>query len=1136
MELTKEEDWEMDGSSTSGTSSSMSSEASSSSSQSDVDNDDAYFHDEPKKMTTKAVKKNERSPDDFEMDASLNNRQHYRHNNVIGNDRIMIGPVPPPPRDDCSSSSSDSEYEDDDDLSLKDHIISAARQHLNDESFGDETMDVLMDAEDRLNVTPPPPPSSFSLSSSVLSGKKNGSKDACQSNYDEGNSIGDDEVSELSDGAASLLRGPIMAAKSFAQIQQQQQEVQQHDIMNDSTPLKVRMSSPIATKEPSVQEEPKTSCSTRREFVSSAQKMEPWSPWSMQQQQQQKQQQQQQEMSSSTPSAARVKFMPSAQKEQPPKSDVPATTTTTPSTSRRDFIHSAQKSEMTQPWSPWSTQQQNQYLQSQEIDTPSAARLKFLPSAQKATTPSHCTPSTARSGFISSTEKAKWSPLSSSSTPSSIKGEQRESPHQDSVSSIGANSPSAYFQKATQLQLQQQVMTSHERTTPPNVTFESSATLSPSTAFEEVKRKSPVSEEVEAFLQMNKHILKSKEKSLDNIIELGERQMKMGAASKDASKDEPSNVPTKKPFLRKGARKEPSALHKRSHLNSAKTTTTTQDAATESASDRKARLEQLEKMQEDLLKDLERRKMRKEEAHKERRREKNETVAEERGSLKSKSGGGAATRSAMKSQKRTPLHSGRVNGASVQQTPSQARSRTATKKPTFAKSAESKMKPSPRDLSVSPTPIVEVEGKSLQGNISSNNKAKKATNETLQTKSAVQVRTRSTSRSRSSVQLSTINMSDEKSSEMLVKAMEDMKKKEEEQMALIKNMRRRQEVALREAEGERERAKAWAAAERESVKKWVEEQRALIRKDRHKAANAALLASRKASRGKQDEDRNEEEDALKAELEEMRLEMKKVKIEAEEARKLKEQVRKQERMINALKRGDTTSANTVNNKIGDGGKRRTALDDRTSNENVQPRPKTAGNNAEHSAKKQPSATKERPNHDPTGIENNLVDEEDLPQRKPYNAADYASGKPGIEAHSIPQFVSAPTPPGQGGRPSQIITYQNGTTKEVLPDGTTTISFANGDRKRTYANEKKGIEVYYYAATKTTQVTHQDGSNSFHFPNKQIEHHYADGRKEITFPDGTKQMVFSDGTRDTTFSDGMRLIDYPDGNQRLVRSS
>eukprot|EP00985_Skeletonema_marinoi_P029310 scaffold27536_cov66-Skeletonema_marinoi.AAC.1 len=69
-----------------------------------------------------------------------------------------------------------------------------------------------------------------------------------------------------------------------------------------------------------------------------------------------------------------------------------------------------------------------------------------------------------------------------------------ESPHQDSVSSIGANSPSAYVQSlATQYQMQQQLGNSHQQTTPPNVTFESSTTLSSSSssALEVKRRKSP---------------------------------------------------------------------------------------------------------------------------------------------------------------------------------------------------------------------------------------------------------------------------------------------------------------------------------------------------------------------------------------------------------------------------------------------------------------------------------------------------------------------------------------------------------------------------------------------------------------------------------------------------------------------
>jgi len=115
---------------------------------------------------------------------------------------------------------------------------------------------------------------------------------------------------------------------------------------------------------------------------------------------------------------------------------------------------------------------------------------------------------------------------------------------------------------------------------------------------------------------------------------------------------------------------------------------------------------------------------------------------------------------------------------------------------------------------------------------------------------------------------------------------------------------------------------------------------------------------------------------------------------------------------------------------------------------------------------------------------------DQQQRKPYNAADYDANQDG---NSIPQIVTALSPSmqhvegggelGDNGLPqyqqqvtgtqsrSQTITqYKNGTQKEVMSDGTTTISFANGDRKRTYANEKKGIVVYYYAATKVRGAT------------------------------------------------------------------
>ena len=118
----------------------------------------------------------------------------------------------------------------------------------------------------------------------------------------------------------------------------------------------------------------------------------------------------------------------------------------------------------------------------------------------------------------------------------------------------------------------------------------------------------------------------------------------------------------------------------------------------------------------------------------------------------------------------------------------------------------------------------------------------------------------------------------------------------------------------------------------------------------------------------------------------------------------------------------------------------------------------------------------------------ISNEMDMQQRRSYNAADYdgSTNHEPLNEPSVPSYVtttiSTPNPPPinaataaavlvDGGvgwvlsTKSRILTYKNGTQKEVTPDGTTTISFANGDRKRTYANEKKGVIVYYYASTK-----------------------------------------------------------------------
>ena len=70
--------------------------------------------------------------------------------------------------------------------------------------------------------------------------------------------------------------------------------------------------------------------------------------------------------------------------------------------------------------------------------------------------------------------------------------------------------------------------------------------------------------------------------------------------------------------------------------------------------------------------------------------------------------------------------------------------------------------------------------------------------------------------------------------------------------------------------------------------------------------------------------------------------------------------------------------------------------------------------------------------------------------------------------------------------------------------------ANGVKyeKALYESPSSNIKtIYYYAIADTRQYTFSHNNESmFVFPNKQIEYHYANGRKEIIFPDGTKKAL------------------------------
>lgn len=67
---------------------------------------------------------------------------------------------------------------------------------------------------------------------------------------------------------------------------------------------------------------------------------------------------------------------------------------------------------------------------------------------------------------------------------------------------------------------------------------------------------------------------------------------------------------------------------------------------------------------------------------------------------------------------------------------------------------------------------------------------------------------------------------------------------------------------------------------------------------------------------------------------------------------------------------------------------------------------------------------------------------------------------------------------------KLIRYANGTTKEISPDGASSIvRFTNGDYKRT--DSSNGVVVYFYKLAETTHTTFKDGLEVYEFPNKQV---------------------------------------------------
>ncbi|XP_051732035.1 uncharacterized protein si:ch211-140l13.3 isoform X5 [Ctenopharyngodon idella] len=124
---------------------------------------------------------------------------------------------------------------------------------------------------------------------------------------------------------------------------------------------------------------------------------------------------------------------------------------------------------------------------------------------------------------------------------------------------------------------------------------------------------------------------------------------------------------------------------------------------------------------------------------------------------------------------------------------------------------------------------------------------------------------------------------------------------------------------------------------------------------------------------------------------------------------------------------------------------------------------------------------------------------------------------------------------------RVITFRNGTKKEIGVDKSITVTFFNGDVKRTLAD---GTVIYYYCDAQTTHSTYPSGLEVIQFPNNQREKHHPDGTREISFPDGTVKILHSDGREESVFPDGTivkisqhgeKMVEFTNG-QREIHTS
>nr|XP_055042631.1 centromere protein J [Misgurnus anguillicaudatus]XP_055042632.1 centromere protein J [Misgurnus anguillicaudatus] len=121
---------------------------------------------------------------------------------------------------------------------------------------------------------------------------------------------------------------------------------------------------------------------------------------------------------------------------------------------------------------------------------------------------------------------------------------------------------------------------------------------------------------------------------------------------------------------------------------------------------------------------------------------------------------------------------------------------------------------------------------------------------------------------------------------------------------------------------------------------------------------------------------------------------------------------------------------------------------------------------------------------------------------------------------------------------RVITFRNGTKKEIGVDRSITVTFFNGDVKHILAD---GTVIYYYCDAQTTHSTYPSGLEVLQFPNNQREKRYPDGKREIAFPDGTVKILYPDGREESIFSDGTvvrisnhceKIVEFTNGQREI----